>query len=229
VGYHSAHQREGYFSPVWRTTFMKPTITLTGVDERTDITKLSHLDAEIGFLYTTTPENRSRYPRWDWIRESSLNLRKAALHVCGTGARVQLMQGKLAVSGFQRIQVNGQLTRMEVAHLAVMYPRHTIITQHNVYNTCLLSVRFRNHVILVDSSGGRGKSPETWERPTTIKTVGFAGGLGPDNLPDELEKIRGVAIGNWWVDMEGKLRRDDWFSVELAQECYEQFNRFLDT
>ena len=201
-----------------------PFLTMTGADERTDVSALTKLDAEIGLLYTETPEGRNRYPRWEWIRETSLELRRASLHVCGRGARAKLMEGTLPVSGFQRIQVNGGILALEVEHLCEMYPRHTIITQHHVYSAHLLFVRSLNHAVLLDASGGRGISPSGWAQPATEKSVGFAGGLGPDNLAAELQKISRIACPGWWVDMEGKLRVDDWFSLELAGECVAQFS-----
>ena len=199
-------------------------MTATGADEQTDVIELAKLDAEIGLLYTETPEGRNRYPRWEWILETSLELRRASLHVCGRGARAKLMAGNLPVSGFQRIQINGGTLALEVEHLCEMYPRHTIITQHHVNNAHLLAVRAENHALLVDASGGRGKSPEAWSQPDTGKAVGFAGGLGPDNLANELHNITAIARSGWWVDMEGKLRVDDWFSLELASEVVAQFS-----
>lgn len=201
-----------------------PFLTVTGADERTDVAAISKLDAEIGLLYTETPEGRNRYPRWEWIRETSLELRRASLHVCGRAARAKLMEGSLPVSGFQRIQVNGGILALEVEHLCGMYPRHTIITQHHVNNAHLLFVRSLNHAVLLDTSGGRGISPSGWSQPATEKAVGFAGGLGPDNLAAELQTISRIARPGWWVDMEGKLRADDWFSLELAGEVVAQFS-----
>ena len=61
--------------------------------------------------------------------------------------------------------------------------------------------------------------PALTVKPHTAKAVGFAGGLGPDNLARELRKIADIARAGWWADMEGKLRVDDWFSVERAAEC----------
>lgn len=207
-----------------RITKRLPFLTVTGADERTDVSALSKLDAEIGLLYTETPEGRNRYPRWGWIQETSLELRRASLHVCGRGARAMLIEGNLPVSGFQRIQVNGGILALEVERLCEMYPRHTIITQHHINNAHLLSVRAINHAILIDASGGRGISPSEWTQPATEKAVGFAGGLGPDNLDIELQKIGQIAHPGWWADMEGKLRVDDWFSIELAGEVVAKFS-----
>lgn len=197
----------------------QPFLTVTGADEHTDVAALAKINAEIGLLYTATPEGRNRYPRWEWILETSAEFRRASLHVCGRGARQKLMDGRLPVSRFQRIQVNGLIEIPEVRHLCQLYPHHTIITQHTPANRYLLVVKEGNHALLVDGSGGRGVSPESWHHPDTGKVVGFAGGLGPDNLASELHKITAIARAGWWADMEGKLRVDDWFSVERAAEC----------
>lgn len=114
-----------------------------------------------------------------------------------------LMEGSLLVSGFQRIQVNGLLEIPDVRYLCRLYPRHTIITQHTPQNRYLLAVDAENHALLVDGSGGRGISPSAWNQPATEKAVGFAGGLGPDNLATELQTIRRIARPGWWADMEG--------------------------
>ena len=204
-----------------------PTITLTGADERTDVGLLAGLDAEIGLLYTATPEGRNRYPRWEWISAAAAELPRASLHVCGRGARELLMAGVLDVGSFQRLQVNGALEPENVEALCCLYPEHTIITQHHPRNRALLAVEADNHAVLIDGSGGRGISPDGWEPPVTGKACGFAGGLGPDNLASEGAAICAVARPGWWADMEGKLRVDDWFSTELAAECVTVFRRLL--
>ena len=210
-------------APVFRHA-PKPFITVTGADEKTDVASLSDLNAEIGFLFTATPEGRNRYPRWEWIREASLAVKRAALHVCGRDARNLIAAGELPVSGFQRIQINGGILANEVERICAMYPRHTIITQHHVNNAHLLFVKALNHAVLIDGSGGCGVSPDAWAPPLTEKHVGFAGGLGPANLTSELGKIQTVARPGWWADMENKLRVDDFFSIELAAQCVEQFH-----
>ncbi len=56
---------------------------------------------------------------------------------------------------------------------------------------------------------------------------GYAGGLGPDNLEEQLELISAAAGDcSFWVDMEGKLRtldetECDWFDLGKARRCLE--------
>lgn len=197
-------------------------LTLTGADEHTDVAELAKLDAEIGFLFCTAGDG-NRYPRWDWIVEAASAVPKAALHVCGRAAKTRLLMDEIDLSVFSRVQLNGEALSLEIERLCGANPEKVIITQHHLYNAHLLSVKAPNHVVLVDGSGGRGRSPETWRAPKTSKAVGFAGGLGPDNLEAEIQRMP-LSTG-WWVDMENKLRVDDLFSIERAQECVEAFKR----
>lgn len=205
-------------------------ITLTGADERTDIAELKKLQAEIALLYSYD-NKANRYPRWDWIREAALELPCASLHVCGRAARRQLSEGTLPVSGFQRMQINGHVTVQEVEHFCTMYPRITIITQlppDNQNNRETLAVHALNHAVLWDGSGGRGLSPlHGWSSLDTTKPVGFAGGIGPNNIRGTLRRIRDVAAPGWWVDMESSLRADDWFDVLLAKLVVKRFHDSL--
>ena len=199
-------------------------ITLTGADERTDLNRLvlmaiAHPNVEIGLLYTATPEGRNRYPTLSWLHQAAARLSgRCAIHVCGRLAREQLLQGQLAdlVSDAARVQVNGIVHPSELNALAARVP--VLITQMNAANASLATEFYvKNHQLLVDGSGGRGKSPDGWVRPITSKRVGFAGGLGEDNIYAELERIKLVALGPWWIDLEGKLRTDDWFDLDKCE------------
>jgi phosphoribosylanthranilate isomerase len=203
-------------------------ITVTGIDRRTPLPPLARLNAEIGILYTATPEGRPRYPDYEWIREAVRHLPRVAIHVCGSGARTHLRLGALEFIKFaQRIQINGSPDIEEVESACALYPDKTIITQHKSGNEYLLNVNARNHAVLVDASGGKGLLPSQWERPHTEKPVGFAGGLGPDNLDDELPIILAAARDGWWIDMEGQLRVSDWFNTDRAWKAVEKFETAL--
>jgi hypothetical protein len=202
-----------------------PSITLTGPDERTNLATLAEIEAEIRFLYTTTPEGRNRYPRLEWIMEAIYAVPRVAIHICGTGARKELIEGSLdaLIPFVGRIQVNGWMSVEEAEFICASYPNTQIITQHFPGNYPLLEVNAVNHCVLVDASGGRGRLPEKWESPNTSKAVGFAGGLGPDNLATQLPLIESVAQEGWWIDMEGNLRDGDWFSNSRALRCQRIF------
>jgi hypothetical protein len=211
-------------------------ITLTGADERTELGRLLMLadaGAEIGLLYTFDPEGRHRYPSASWLRDVVYLLgERCAVHLCGGRARDELFKGHLSRWLFKagRIQVNGVLSSRMAEDVCEMFPRQTIITQHTGSNVGLLAVEEPNHAVLVDGSGGRGVLPPSWKRPDTSKRVGFAGGLGPDNLTKKLPAIASVGGESWWVDMENKLRdADDWFDVEKATAAMTAWKAFVDS
>lgn len=87
--------------------------------------------------------------------------------------------------------------------------------------------RMPNQSVLVDASGGQGITPERWQTPRTSCPVGFAGGLSPENLKVELEKIMWVARPGFWIDMESSLRVDGRFDVDRARQAVRVFNTFM--
>jgi hypothetical protein len=213
-------------------------ITLTGCDDHCHIDELKqllslHEHVELGFLLSNSKKTKSnRYPSLNFIESAFAALSgRVALHVCGGDARQELAQGHLSelTKHAPRVQVNGIVSEEELKHLAGMVG--TVITQHNAggilgrgSNNHLLNVDIANHQILIDSSGGRGILPTYWPHVTSHKALGRAGGLGVDNLADQLRLFEGVAEKGAWVDMEGKLRDDiDWFDCKKAEKCTKLF------
>ncbi len=206
---------------------MRPLITVTGLDDYTDLDtmkKLARPGVEVGILVTAEPKGRGRYPSPKTIGLAvHLLSGRCALHICGRAARQQLTAGgydNWLLRGVARVQVNGRVSTDEIRTLCDRYPTIEFITQHCDYNLGLAAANTaNNHSLLIDSSGGKGLSPSDWLAPLTSKPVGFAGGLGPDNLEQELPRIREAASVGWWVDMESKLRDEyDHFSVELVAQ-----------
>ena len=215
-------------------------ITFTGADERTSIAELQdlalHPAVEIGLLFTVSPDGRNRYPSTDWLKAATAALHGVyAIHVCGGRAKALLAAGELSwlVEGAGRIQVNGRsndqdLSPAWVESICLAHPDKIIITQHCEGNDGLLGVRAINHEVLVDGSGGRGLSPASWIRPVTGKPVGYAGGIGPENITETLNTIEQLCNPRpWWIDFEGKLRTDDWFDVTLARKSLSLFESWL--
>jgi hypothetical protein len=200
--------------------------TLTGADEKTPLPELQDLSAragvEIGLLLTCNPEGRNRYPSRYWLEQAVGALgSRCAVHLCGLDSRELALSGALPWLRFAgRIQINGRVRAEELAHAVQLWP--TVITQYHDIGPDLSMVEVPGHALLVDNSGGRGITPTGWRRPQTApatKPVGFAGGLGPENLFFELPLIERVAQGEWWIDMESRLREtDDWFSLSKAHK-----------
>lgn len=218
--------------------------TLTGADDHIQQADLWHLASQFragmvewGILYSANNQGAGRYPSFEWIEQLTTmmgrgNTPRFSLHVCGRAVQ-QFLDGTGHVSevakAFPRVQVNFRAREYPLETIRAMMVRNadkTIITQHNFANAALWrDLRdFGNHAVLFDQSGGRGVSPAAWPAPIEGVRVGYAGGLGLDNLATELVKIR-TAAGHgtgYWIDAEGKLRdKQDRFDIRLARQFLE--------
>lgn len=201
------------------------TLTVTGADERTDLSELSrlletHPFLEVGVLLSLSNMDK-RYPRTAWIKECATALSgRIALHVCGSQARNAFLAGAFedVTPHCTRVQINGTISESDVRHATRLAP--IIITQNTSPNWPLMDPIIPGHQILIDGSGGRGISPVRWPCIRLGKPVGFAGGMGPDNLASEMMRIALAAEHGAWVDMESKLRdSDDLFDLHRVAAC----------
>jgi hypothetical protein len=82
---------------------------------------------------------------------------------------------------------------------------------------------------LFDLSGGAGVLPAEWPKPVG-EYSGYAGGLGPENMQAQLERIAGV-VGDAriWCDMETRVRSnaDMRFDLDKVQACLEIAKPFV--
>lgn len=206
--------------------------TLTGVDDLTAAEDLVQLSDEFpivewGFLYSPTRQGLDRrYPSAFSIRYDLQTLPpsvRVALHICGQGVpdvltgasreAMHLVDQVTARNG--RVQLNHVLTGplLEQADRFLSWWRDLqVITQHNEANKDVWKALadHPNHSVLFDSSLGRGILPAAscWPAPLSGVPCGYAGGLGPDNLDEQLHWIA-IAAGQTplWIDMESSLRR----------------------
>jgi hypothetical protein len=72
---------------------------------------------------------------------------------------------------------------------------------------------------LFDASGGRGVAPQAWPRHPGRVSVGYAGGIGPENVREVLAAIG--ATGPYWIDMESGVRTDDRFDIGKCERVCE--------
>ncbi len=172
-----------------------------------------------------------------------------ALHLCGVEANETFMKmnGLPALFdvephhmtiAFKRVQMNVNLRNgpFEVKHITQALLnnqiQHEVITQHNKSNQPLAlldSENYPNHTLLFDASGGRGVTSNAWSKPIpNISECGYAGGLGPDNLLENLNKIEQVCHQPYWVDMESSLRENDRFSLQKCREVLQIAKEFME-
>ena len=71
---------------------------------------------------------------------------------------------------------------------------------------------------LFDKSGGHGDLAIIWPiaNDSRVNRSGYAGGLTPDNLAEQIPLIRISACGAAWIDAETGLRTDDRFDMRKA-------------
>lgn len=72
-------------------------------------------------------------------------------------------------------------------------------------------------VPLFDASGGAGRVPGAWPQAWPGIYCGYAGGLGPENIVEQLERIAVAAAGEAriWIDMERRVRSADDTTFDL--------------
>ena len=231
-------------------------VTLTGADDSVypqEILELAQLFpfAEWGILVAPQSPSRSRFPSYGWIkklcelnRENGNQLR-LSLHLCG-GYLEQLAHGELPLvhtlgpyfRDFQRCQLNwhGERTTATAAAITAAFEQlrpewaPEVIFQLDGVNDELAfeCAKLMPHVSgLLDRSHGAGIVPERWPPADDyLIPVGYAGGLGPENLIVEIPDILAMAAGtNIWIDMETNLfaRGADgvqwYFSIARAACC----------
>lgn len=205
--------------------------------------------AEWAVLYSAERAGaEGRYPSLAWIEqfaEAADDLQfYAALHICGKTVK-QLLQaaaaGQLYAPGplndmlnlaqkFGRVQLNVRAKLQDLESYRALIScisrgeQHTrVLLQWNEHNAevCEALRAEPAFEVLVDSSGGRGVVPLEWpNRDFGFRRIGFAGGLGPTNLQEQLVLIAKAAGDRAFsVDMESSLRTAaDTFDLAACQE-----------
>lgn len=168
---------------------------------------------------------------------------KLSLHVCGRWVR-ELLLGNVCVPPaliegptFMRVQLNFHAQREQCdpdkfysALLALGQRQYIFQIDGGNGNRHLDGVYMRNEVLSVDAvplfdiSGGAGILPDEWPKPQYMEAGdgfayhGYAGGLGPDNLEQQLPLIAAAAgDARIWIDMETRVRSDDDQQFDLAK------------
>jgi hypothetical protein len=176
---------------------------------------------------------------------------KLAAHLCSTRVN-DVLRGDdsfvkdLITWGFTRVQINAtevngvdtsilQESVPALVNIAKKYPSLEFIIQQNDETKPLWQGIFdfdcipSNISMLMDESKGTGiLCADKWDSPSPSAgrsdiSVGYAGGIGPDNIRTILEKLQVTASGHEiWIDMESRLRSNrngqDIFDLD---KCYQ--------
>lgn len=207
-------------------------VTITGADDSIapkELVKLSQRYpwVEWGILLSRSQEGGPRFPSLDWM----LRLRdvvppevKLSGHLCGAWVRA-LCRGSHRFEDerrdiarmFQRVQLNFHANQHEVNPPLFVeclrdWERDEYIFQFDGVNQRLMGDAIAGGiraVPLFDTSGGAGIEPDEWPAPIG-DYCGYAGGLNPDSLPLQLERIDLAAgTSRVWIDVETHVRSDD--------------------
>ncbi len=223
-------------------------VTITGADDMTDPESLLDLSREFpfvewGLLRSLKRAGTPRYPSPEWLMRAADAFERyephVSLHFCGELAR-DLYAGidtslRRAPSG-ARLQINGLLSTPKewgrggtsaLQRLGAAFPDVEIILQTGGPQTLgvadIMATDSPNFSALCDMSCGRG-TPAEWppagwtERCSRRIRLGFAGGIGPDNVVSVVQSIRRVHPREFWIDMESGVRTHNLFDLAKVRK-----------
>lgn len=232
-------------------------VALTGADTTVKHQALADLSqkypfAEWAILFSQSKAGVPRYPSHDWAvdlaglaRDANMNL---AAHLCGKWVEDALKGNITFVNNvdfdraFGRLQLNMGTERLKQAVTceplfnAVKHVRQDVIFGGNYRHITIDAEFFLKSGLfpLFDASGGRGVETKDWPEPFRLSNgtplvCGYAGGLGPDNVADEVARIEDKAKeAVIWIDMETKLRsKSDNFDLEKCEAVLQAAQRWV--
>ena len=232
-------------------------VTVTGADDSIRPEELVPIAkeypyVEFGILLSKKQQGKKRYPSRDWWEELYILWRNEKIvlsgHLCGEWVR-KLCLGVPSFfeefgytwKMFSRFQVNFHaephaVDSQKFSDLIRRYLRDKpIIFQMDGVNDAIFYALCARWGIaafsLFDQSGGTGLRPGEWPKQPPNQYCGYAGGLSPENLHQEIEEISRVAPGLIWIDAETLLRseNDTIFDLEKVRRFLEAAKPWIET
>lgn len=220
--------------------------TITGADNSIKPEELIPITekfpfVEWGILASKSQMGGRRFPSMKWIqtlqeiKPKEMNL---SLHLCGRWVR-DLLQSDFSFIEqlgetwkiFNRVQINTHAEFHWYVEEAIEKLSHfqdkEFIFQYDNVNTELIDVAKKTKVnfsALFDLSHGIGILPDKCPDLLTNVKCGYAGGLSPINLKDQIIKIEQKARDTEiWIDMETHVRsnNDQLFDLSKVIQCLE--------
>lgn len=212
---------------------------------------------EWGILVSRTSAGKRRFPSLRWIdqlvelnTERILNSKgslKLSMHLCGAYVKELLSGDNEFITeelddvwqAFERVQINTHASEYFINDQGLVsaleeYTDKEFIIQYDGVNGDKLITNLIGHDIkfatLFDLSHGAGVLPEKW--PDVIPGVkcGYAGGIGPDNIADQMLLVNNITRNvETWVDMETKVRSDgdNLFDMSKVEKCLRTAAQFV--
>ena len=203
------------------------TVTITGADDSTSPFDMAALSQrfqclEWAILCSNKMAGTPRFPSVGWtlglmeVARQWWPTMRIAMHLCGSEAE-SFMRGEAWTAGATRVQVNGfdpdKSTKMLLPRLSdetILQCRSEdaiLPTVQYIESMARIGRRSDRMSILFDVSGGRGVRPSRWPTPPDGVRMGYAGGIGPENVAEVIQEIGNVTPT--WIDMESGVRTDN--------------------
>lgn len=231
-------------------------VTLTGADNTVNPKQLIALSKEFTFIewgLLIGSEVKKRFPSPAWLGTLQDEIpqfpstTRLSMHLCGRPLREILFHGRWtagSVEDIGRMQLNVNscdFSECADARKAIALNIKTvrdslgiqeIIVQLGGRNDWLLDELLQisvNASGLYDRSGGTGVKPSVWPIANPDWRVGYAGGIGPETIRDDVLAILDAAGERpTWIDLESKLRTpDDKFGLATCRFALEQCREFV--
>lgn len=222
-------------------------VTMTGADNSITPEQLFPITekypfVEWGILVSRNSQGNNRFPSKEWMNSLALieqNQLQLSCHLCGTYVKEILMGSTRFISElgdiwkhFSRVQINthGIPHQYDKSGLIQVLKEHTdkeFIFQYDIVNKQIVeavSPECKNISALFDLSHGAGVLPKEWVEPLEGIKCGYAGGLSPDNVEQQIKLIEEkVGDGEIWIDMETQIRsnNDQQFDLQKVEKVLE--------
>lgn len=203
---------------------------------------------EWGILLTKSKGGTTRYPDEMWIDQLFSYPMNYAGHLCGSWGRDFANGGRAFAMERPRwitpLPILGTLFKRIQLNIAPTINNLKLDLLVNAVNNSFFDSRFiiqiKGHVpiwwpldrldqvdFLFDASGGRGIATDYWPHPITfvndkrtlLSNCGYAGGLTPNNLTEQLKQMKDASEGQpIWIGVESGVRTDDVFDLEKVRK-----------
>jgi hypothetical protein len=206
-------------------------VTITGADDSIEPIELAKLSQEFpfvewGILVSKNNYGTPRFPSLTWLQKlrglkHDVKDLKLSCHLCGSFVR-DLVKGNdmiIQIMGpmwyiFERVQINFHAIPHEHSNQMIgifsKFANQQFIFQYDGVNDHIVKKAFNegcNMSALFDKSGGAGILPAQWPQLLEGIPCGYAGGLSPDNVEEQIKIIEGI-VGETeiWIDVETHVR-----------------------
>lgn len=212
-------------------------VTMTGADDSVQPERLFEISeiypfVEWGLLVSRNSQGHNRFPSLKWLnRLNELDAKyfgaelQYSCHLCGGYVREILMGDVRFIEllgdvweMFQRVQINThgiphQYDMAKMAEALKEYKDKEYIFQYDNANASILNssiTQALNCSTLFDLSHGAGVLPDEWPVPISGIKCGYAGGLSPENVLEQIKLIESkVGDIEIWIDMETRVRSNN--------------------